>query len=216
MTDLQIAHDSKAEVYRCSNDEYHADTTSWSHSQIETLLESPPLFYGRHISKAFPRKSSPELDIGSFFHEVLSNPAGLEDATVQIPESVLSNGAKRGNAWKEWKAEHAGKLLLKKEEALGVSRMVVSLLNHPKANWLLNSDGPQELSIRWEDADTGLMLRARPDKLVGYRDGVIAVDWKSTRAMTPRTFSLDEEVRGDFRRAIAELAASAAVDGRSS
>ena len=44
----------------------------------------------------------------------------------------------------------------------------------------------------WRDEETGLSQRARPDLVIGHRDGsVIVVDFKTTKAVSPREFVRD-------------------------
>jgi len=44
------------------------------------------------------------------------------------------------------------------------------------------------VTILWEDEATGLMCKARPDRIVGLPDGVAIVDLKSTRSAHPEDF----------------------------
>ena len=53
----------------------------------------------------------------------------------------------------------------------------------------------------WHDDDSGLDLRARPDLACHYHDGLVVVDFKTTRAVTARAFGRDAAEWGYHRQA---------------
>lgn len=190
----------------CTMAEYHADP-AWSRSQIGELIDSPPLFYGRHIAKWFPREkkgTTPDAkDIGTVAHWCLSNPGGWEKVVEIIPREVLNaQGHRKGKVWEIWKAENPGKILMKHQEFIPVDFMVTNVWKHPKAKWLLSRPGPWEHSLFWTDEETGLDLRARPDKFTELPDGrVVVIDFKTTKAPTAREFAGDAFKFGYHRQA---------------
>lgn len=185
--------------------EYHADP-SWSRSQIGDLIESPPLFFGRHIAKTFQRENPGSiptaLDVGTVAHWCLSNPGGWKRVVAIIPRDVLNDqGHRKGSAWTEWRDANAGKVLMKREEFIPIDFMFTSVWNHPKASWLLAQPGPWEHSLFWTDEDTGLDLRCRPDKITRLSDGRVAiVDFKTTKAPNAREFARDAAKLGYHRQ----------------
>lgn len=189
--------------YECSIKEYHADRTAFSHSQIEDLIKSPRLFYGRHISEPplFPKKQSKEFDVGTVCHECLTNFGGINAVVLEIPSCVLNkDGERKGAAWKEWDAAHPDIIKMKREELEPVYRMVESCRS-TAPSWMWEASGLYEYSVKWTDKETNLTLRCRPDWIIERSGEFIVCDFKTTRSWTPRTFAADMAEFGYHRQA---------------
>jgi hypothetical protein len=172
-----------------SIEEYHA-RPEWSHSQIEVFKDSPPLFHGRYITNIYPFQKSSAMDDGTIVHDILSSGRRIEDVVAIIPDDVLNgDGHRKGAAWKRWSDDHAGMIQRKQDECDSLLRMIESVQSNPKARWLLDAKGYYEHSIVWRDKVTGLMLRARPDKMSLLSDECVISDIKTTRAEDHRDFS---------------------------
>lgn len=186
----------------CTLEEYHA-RPEWSHSQLEVLLQSVPLFHGRFITGIYPRRESDVFDDGTIVHHILTG-GNLDDIVAIIPDEGVLNadGHRKGKAWKDWESANEGKILRKASECDPLFRMIESVRNHAKAAWLLDGDGYFEHSIIWVDQDSWLPLRARPDRIARLSDGtVVLADIKTTRAMSPREFASDAARYGYHRQA---------------
>ena len=172
-------------------EEYHAKTDWLSNSMFKTFLEDPRLFEAEYVEKTLPRKQTNAMEIGTIGHAAILEPHIIEGVCLEIPEHVLSaNGAKSGNNWKDFKAEHEGRILLKSDELSQVRGMFDACYRHPVARRLLLADGPTEASIFWTCSLSGLQRRVRPDKIV---EGWGWVNVKTTTA------GVDEEA---FRRTV--------------
>jgi exodeoxyribonuclease VIII len=179
---------------------YHA-RDEWSHSQMEVLLQSAPLFYGRFISHEYDRETTSALDDGTIVHHCLTG-GDIADIVAMIPKNVLNaDGHRKGKAWQDWSAANAGKIQRRRCECDALFRMIESVWQHPKAAWLLGGEGFFEHSIFWTDTETGLDLRCRPDRVKLINGEYILADIKTTRATTPREFSKDCVAYGYHRQA---------------
>jgi len=119
-----------------------------------------------------------------------------------IPREVLANnGARSGNAYREWRAEQDGKICLKPAEFEPIKQMVRNVHADPIAADLLATAIHYEYSVVWIDDATGLHLRARPDMACGSNGRTIAVDFKTTKAVTKREFIKDACKYGYHRQA---------------
>jgi hypothetical protein len=79
--------------------------------------------------------------------------------------------------------------VLKADTADQVQSMASALEVDPDAAPLLfGLPGASEVTALWQDEATGLMCKARPDRVVGLPDGVAIVDLKSTRSAHPEDF----------------------------
>ncbi len=195
---------TKARHVECTLDEYHA-MPGWSNSQLNDLVPpegSPPLFDGRHVTGIYPRKVSKEMDVGSVAHILLSNPADATNLVAVIPRDALnSQGNRTGSAWQAFKAEHADtRYLLKRAEYAPIKQMVANVYDCPAAKPLMESAIHYEFSLTWQDEETGLHLRARPDMICGHAGRVVVPDFKTTKALTPWEFTRDALKYGYHRQ----------------
>ena len=195
---------SKAETLTIETESYHALRDSWSHSQLETFIESPELFRGRHHATPpeYPRNKSTALDWGTVADSALTNPEGMDAVMEIIPEWALSaNGARQGNNWKAFEAARPGKILLKQSETVEIVRAVRNCRAHPLAKRILDAPGEFQWTIKWLDDDTGLWLRARLDKPAYLPEGLILSDIKTSRNHRLPKFASDADKFGYFRQA---------------
>jgi len=172
-----ICRGPQAQHIELTNAEYHA-RPEWSNSQLKLLPQKPELFYGRFITKQFPPPAGKSLDVGTIVHSVLLEGGGVP----VIPADVLNaQGHRKGKDWLAYKAEHEGEPLLTLAEAAPLIRMTWNAAAEPRAAALLAAEGPVEHSIVWTDAESGLLRRARPDKIVESDEGRLLLDVKTTQ-----------------------------------
>ncbi len=108
---------------------------------------------------------------------------------------VVYDGERRGNAWKDFAAEHAGKDIYTIKEADRAKRIAEAVRNHPLAGMLLVGD--RELHVQWET-----MGRACSSRLDVIGTGWLGngrpflSDLKTTVSSEPGKFSRDAIWRG--------------------
>jgi len=111
---------------------------------------------------------------GTAFHAALLEPDVFDRDYVEAVEfgdcRNPENKARR-NAWRE---ATAGKTVVTASDAATIEAMCASVSSHPLASKLL-SGGVAETSLVWEDADTGLLCKARPDYYVAERKLIVDV-----------------------------------------
>jgi hypothetical protein len=187
----------------CTMEEYH-QRPEWSNSQVSAYIERGPLyFFGAHVARPplYAREEKAVYAFGTATHQLFSAPGRIDEVAIEIPEAKLSKSrAKAGNAWKEWKEEHAGLIHLKAEEMRAARIMVRRVYEHEDGSKLFSSAIHFEYTLIWTDEETGLDLRARPDLLSGWRGRMIPSDFKTTRALTPYEFARDARKFGYHRQ----------------
>jgi hypothetical protein len=155
-------------------------------SEVKLLPDEPELYYGRYVAKLpdYQLEPSPQMIKGTAVHEAV-----LQNIPLRIiPDRVLSkDGARRGAAWNEFRAEHLGEAWLKASEAEPLNRSIDSIYANKQARALLEKPGDCELSIFRRDEFTGLSLKHRLDKLVRVGSGIV-LDVKTTNDPTDRGF----------------------------
>lgn len=159
----------EARHWQVTPDQYHADGTAVSRSMFMDFLEDRELYYGKWVSPKplYPREEQKsEYDIGNAFEEMIQK--GGPEKTRLIPREVLAeDGSKRGNAWKQFAAEHPGCVLLKEAEYKTVALMVAACMRNPKAKAILaDLEGSNQFPIRWRDAEYGFDRKALLDRLI--------------------------------------------------
>lgn len=171
-----------------NGDEYHK-LPGVSNTQVSDFIKDPRLYWYKWLSGHYVQPRRDEFDFGIGVHAMVL--LGDESGIVQIPDSVLSkNGAKAGNAWIEFAANNADKILLKPQEYKRLRECVNAVLYHPAASALLSCVGESEVMHQYDDHDLGLRLRCKPDRLVTTKSGeTIVLDLKTTTAVGAREFA---------------------------
>ena len=91
---------------------------------------------------------------------------------------LWDGGTRRGKDWESFKDMHAGKMILKQDEYDTCLRIRDAARTHPRAAELLTGKGVNELTMTWDDAETGLGCKGRIDRYTGDR---LLIDLKTTR-----------------------------------
>jgi hypothetical protein len=88
-------------------------------------------------------------------------------------------------------ARAEGFIPVKPEEFAMLGGMTTALQEHPLASALLDpGSGVPEVSIFWEDEETGVRLRCRPDWVPYTQDGLMLLpDYKTARTAEPRSWA---------------------------
>lgn len=180
-----------ARSLRISNEEYHASPALGT-TGIKTFLHSREAFRDIFIDRTrAPEIASDNLMFGAAIHTVALE--GVENTLIKIPEDKLAkNGAKSGNAWKDFAAEcrERGLTPLKHEEYETLRAIVKNLKEHPRARELLyGDDAIVEESIYWTDEDTGLDCKCRPDVRRCWNFPLIGVDLKGMADISEQAFA---------------------------
>ncbi len=76
----------------------------------------------------------------------------LEDRYVIPPEEVLSNGARRGKAYTEWKEQNQGRMEVSAADWWKLNRIVQNTLKNKRARQILEATKDMQAAFRHEDA----------------------------------------------------------------
>ena len=167
-----------------------------SYSGAKVMLRSP-LHYITNIRT--PKPPTIEMQGGTATHLALMEPARFASEVVVLPDdaprrptSVQINAKKPSpetleaiHWWFQWDAGTEGKIVLTREHAARVQRMIDAVQSHPAARaWL--TDGRYEVSLQWVDGKFAVPCKARIDWL--RTDGVF-VDVKTSADASPDGFS---------------------------
>lgn len=167
-----------------SNDEYHGNKKSISRSGIVEFMRSPFHYWNNYLNPERPKKASTEaMTFGSAFHTMMLEPhLFLKEYDVR-PEGI-DRRTKQGKAdYEIFEKKAAGKTILTRDQSDTLVAMQKSVFNHPQAaDLILNAK--YEQSFFWEDQDSGISCKARPDILHSN----MIVDLKTIADASPRSF----------------------------
>lgn len=152
--------------YNVPEPAYHADS-ALSASGAKTLLHSPARFAWERENGG---KSTDAMDFGTLVHALVLR--SHDPRIVVSPFDSL-----RTNAAKEFVAEvesQPGRIAVPAKDVRRAITIAKAVRAHPLAGAIL-SEGRPEVTLRWDDAETGVPLRGRIDWL---RDNAI-VDLKT-------------------------------------
>jgi len=159
--------------------EYH----SWdamSASRIWDFMATSPLQFQYHSK--FPQLPSQQQAFGRAVHALILEPFDFAERFAVAP--TVDRRTKAGKEkWAEFDALSAEREVLKAEDYQTARAMAHAVAQHPDAKQFL-SNGRAELSIVWDDADTGVRLKARLD----YWRPPAIVDYKTAANASPAGF----------------------------
>ncbi|EKI12093.1 exodeoxyribonuclease 8 domain protein [Escherichia coli 5412] len=151
--------------YGISNENYHAGP-GVSKSQLDDIADTPALYLWRKDAPVDTTKTK-TLDLGTAFHCRVLEPEEFSNRFIVAPEFN-----RRTNAGKEeekaflMECASTGKTVITAEEGRKIELMYQSVMALPLGQWLVESAGHAESSIYWEDPETGILCRCRPDKII--------------------------------------------------
>ena len=151
--------------YGISNENYHTGP-GVSKSQLDDIADTPALYLWRKNAPVDTTKTK-TLDLGTAFHCRVLEPEEFSNRFIVAPEFN-----RRTNAGKEeekaflMECASTGKTVITAEEGRKIELMYQSVMALPLGQWLVESAGHAESSIYWEDPETGILCRCRPDKII--------------------------------------------------
>ncbi len=141
-----------------------------------------------------PKPATDPMKFGTLLHAGQLEPLEIANRYVVAPDLTEGIEAKVPRATKVFKERmkafveaNEGKEVVTQDEYDRVLAIVTAIAKHPAASRLFGRQGGREVTLVWEDADTGLLCKARCDALVLDAWETIG-DLKSTRDASPPEF----------------------------
>jgi hypothetical protein len=133
--------------------QYAADpATNWS---LLRELKKSTLHYEH--AREHGRPDTPRFAKGRLAHTLVFEPDFAVDAY-----AIFEGAARKGKAWKEFKAANADKTILKRSEYDPIARLADKVRDHFLVRQY-NATGIAEQTIKWKDPETGIECKARID-----------------------------------------------------
>lgn len=178
---------------------YHADE---ARSSSDLRYEWPtPSHFLEWLTSRKKKPETPAMRLGSLIHVAVLEPDRFDRECVVEPDyGEIYGKHKNGHLTAEGKAaraefqsEHFGATLVDAEDKFRMVGMAMSIRAHTGAAKLIHCKGANEVSICWDDPETGIRCRGRIDK---HSTGLALLDLKSCRSAHRRFFQTDASKRG--------------------
>jgi exodeoxyribonuclease VIII len=180
-----------------SNDDYHSGP-GISNSGLNLLRKSPKHYWAAYLDPdREEREATPALRLGSAIHSAILEPHKFTNEFVAAPE--VDRRTKEGkDIYAAFLAKAEGRTVITAKEMETVGRVARSVMTHKVYRKVFEREmGKAETSIYWEDKDSGVLCRIRPDWLGA---GVI-LDVKTTEDASPDAFMRSIFTYGYHRQA---------------
>lgn len=167
-----------------------------NNSSLGTLRQSAAHYRQACDDKA-AEDDKPHFQFGRFVHGGRLEPSKVLQNYVVMPrfEDQLEGNYQKPKASKEYRekvaafrAANAGLEIVTQQQLDDLLGIVEQLAANELASTWLGGEGPAELSMIWEDQDTGLLCKGRVDKAL--LSDQLAVDLKTTRDLGRFPWSL--------------------------
>lgn len=152
---------------------YHADRSCVSSTGIKVLATKSAAHYRDYLDGG-PRKETPAMFLGTAIHARVLEPGEFDTRYVVAPISD-----KRTAEWKDFVIDNPDRIPLTLNQHAIIEGIAKSVNAHPGAADLLKC-GFKEATLIWQDEETGIWLKIRPDCLCVDFDTGISMDLKST------------------------------------
>lgn len=156
-----------------SNESYHS-SAGISFSGLKNFAKTPAHFL---VLRNEEKEETASQRLGTLAHMAILEPERFSKSVAIVDGHRGKTSVKEAIA----EAEMAGKYVCKPDEYSDALRMADGVLNHKFARELLKG-GVAEQSLRWRDAETGILMKCRPDYL-RTSDGIV-VDLKTFENLT--------------------------------
>jgi exodeoxyribonuclease VIII len=137
-----------------------------------------------------PPDQSDAQALGSAAHCAILEPERFEASYVAAPK--IDKRFKAGKLeWAEFQGRYPNHEIVTQDEYDSCLRMRDAVYAHPTARELLSGPGKNEHGALWQDPDTGLMVKCRPDRIAALAGWPVVVDLKTTRDARRTSFAKD-------------------------
>jgi hypothetical protein len=173
-------------------DVYHQRVLGVASKHALDLVLRAPAVYRAWIDGLLDDADRPALAFGRALHCAVLEPERFDrEYAVEPPWGDCRKTANRERR-DGWRAEHAGKTFLPADDGARIRSMRTAVREHPAGPFFV--EGVPEVTLRWEDEDTGLVCKARADWW--DRRTRRAIDVKTTDDARPFAFARAIEVFG--------------------
>ena len=162
-----------------SNQDYHK-LPYVSNSMLSKINKCPAAAWVKSESTDY-------FTLGSATHSlILEGPQAFSESFCVVPQ--CDRRTKEGKmVYEQFELANEGKDIISADDYNSIVGMRESVMSHPFSSTLL-AQGVSEQSVIWEDAETEILCKCRPDRIPAGDKGVL-VDLKTTQDAGERAFT---------------------------
>jgi len=172
-------------IYKDLPNELYHKSSGISNSGLGLLIppNCPKMYWYKYLSGQYERKESDEFVIGSAVHTLCLEPEKFDSMYYTMPKVDRRTTAGR-EEYARMELQNAGMQALNIEQMAQVKSMSDAVTSHAMFK-KLHGKGCVEDSIAWIDAESGALLRTRPD----FYNEFLILDVKTTKDVRAHSFS---------------------------
>lgn len=156
---------------------YHSSNEFVGHSMLDSFRESPALYHGLYVSGTIEKpEPTAAMQLGSAFHAWMLERSKFNELIAITPEINRRTNAGKVE-WAGFQEQHRGKAIIDAEQLEQVKRMAEAVKGNGLARDMLEAAVEGEVGIRWPDAATGIICKAKFDRPL--KGAAIIVDVKT-------------------------------------
>lgn len=198
---------------KISEDDYHAHTALGSGS-IRKLEKGSAHYWDRiEADRIFGKSTDTKaMEFGRHFHAAILTPELFWPRVVKVKyfESYASKDAKI-HLKETYESSKTNAIFIREEDHFTLSKMMQSIQRHPSISEILGQPGNCEIAGFFQDEDTGVDCKIKPDKISPSRKWII--DLKTMREVTQRSVQYTAFDSGWHIQAAHYLEGANAIDG---
>jgi len=169
-----------AEIIKNLSYKEYSQMEGLSNSMLSKIAESPA-YYKYCLDN--PQETTEALTFGSLLHCLVLEPNNFErDFAIEPKINKRTNEGKETLA--QFYLENAEKTIVDEEQLNLAKTLKDKLMEHEIAGKLLTGKGENEISLFWEDEETGIICKCKIDRIKAK----IIIDLKSVLSAKPEDF----------------------------
>lgn len=173
--------------HNISSKDYHAMTDIVSNSYLGRLAKVP-------AAAKIPQDETEAMKFGRAFHCFVLEGEEAFNKYFTVIDIFPTKPNKRStqktiDTYNQWLQGLCGQQPVSLDDMQTIHKMHEAVMNHPFASKLLK-EGISETTIIWQDEETGLQCKVRPDRIPDGNKGVV-LDLKSTTNAARNAFQSD-------------------------
>lgn len=156
-----------------------AEYTRWdacNHSKLKNMRLTPA--HARWL-ELHPAESTRQQDLGHIVHQALLEPERFEELFLVAPD--VDRRTKVGKAeWAAFEERAQGRTIVSESDMDCIVGLRQNIAENETAREMLYGKGLSELSLVWEDPETGVLCKGRIDRLCEINGWPFVVDVKTS------------------------------------
>jgi len=183
-------------VHSISNNDYHA-SEGISRSQLLTLSRTPAHYHHKYLNPNYVQPPTPTAFLlGSLVHTMVLEPLLIHNEYAVYPEGTDRRTKAGKEQYEYFISSNQGKEIVSPDMYYQANAMRDSVWNDDTAKALV-TDAEIEKSIYFQDTNTKIQMKARPDLMLGS----MGIDLKTTVDGSPRAFQNSASSYGYYHQA---------------